>query len=433
MSISIDIDSMTDEQREKIHKDLEIKIEASTYAFGAKAVYLHPYEIRTDKNGKDIVFLPFAYAVSQGFSRPARESFPTLNSTKCTAILRTNQKEVRDEALQYLKKGSTLISCYTGFGKTLMSIYLAIKINMKVLIIVKGNVLIKQWENDIKSACPETNVQILTTKTVKLDEDCDFYISSPDNVKKTHSTFFKSIGTVLVDESHQIMAESLSKCLQYVYPRYLIGLSATPYRPDGLNKLFDIYFGENNKIIRKLYRKHTVYRVESGFTPEVDIGPNGKINWGVVLNSQAFDVTRNELIIKIVKYFPENVFLILSKRVEQANYLVERLKEEGEDVTSLIGSQKEYEKTSRILVGTITKVGTGFNHTRLNSLIIAGDVEEYFQQYLGRVFRREDAEPVVFDIVDKNPILLRHFKTREKIYKEYGGVVKKFEKEFTNF
>lgn len=432
MSISIEIDSMTDDQRESIHKDLEIKIEASTYAFGAKATYLYPYEIRTDKNRKDIVLLPFAYAISQGFLRPSRESFPSLKSTKFTAVLRQNQKEVRDEALQYLKKGSTLISCYTGFGKTLMSIYLAIKINMKVLIIVKGNVLIKQWENDIKNVCPETSVQILTTKTSKLDEDCDFYISSPDNIKKTNSSFFKSIGTVLVDESHQIMAESLSKCLQYVYPRYLIGLSATPYRPDGLNKLFDMYFGEN-KIIRKLYRKHIVYKVESGFTPEVDIGPNGKINWGVVLNSQAFDINRNELIIKIVKYFPENVFLILSKRVEQANYLVERLKEEGEYVTSLIGSQKEYEKTSRILIGTITKVGTGFNHPRLNSLIIAGDVEEYFQQYLGRVFRREDTEPVVFDIVDKNPILLRHFKSREKIYKEYGGTIKKFEKEFSDF
>ena len=161
--------------------------------------------------------------------------------------------------------------------------------------------------------------------------------------------------------------------------------------------------------------------------------PNGKINWGVVLNSQALDQDRNELIIKIVTKFPENVFLILSKRVEQANYLVDRLKEEGQDVTSLIGSQKEYEKTSRILVGTITKVGTGFNHPRLNSLIIAGDVEEYFQQYLGRVFRREDSEPVVFDIIDKNPILLKHFRSREKIYKEYGGIVKKFETEFPDF
>lgn len=425
MSISINIDSMTQEQREKIHTDLIIKIEPTSYM--SKATFIHPYDISGDN-----VLLPFAYAISQGFDRPPRDSFKSLDSTTFTANLRENQKQVRDEALQFLKKGSVLISCYTGWGKTLFSIYLAIKINMKVLIIVKGNVLIKQWSEDIKKICPNTNVQLLTAKTTTLEEYSDFYISSPDNIKKMNRSLFKNIGTVLVDESHQIMAESLSQCMQYTCPRYLIGLSATPYRPDGLNKLFDIYFGEN-RIVRKLYRKHIVYKVESGFTPEVEIGPNGKINWGVVLNSQSSNQDRNELIIKIVKYFPENVFLILSKRVEQATYLVNRLREEGQDVTSLIGSQKEYEKTSRILIGTITKVGTGFNHPRLNSLIIAGDVEEYFQQYLGRVFRREDTEPVVFDIIDKNPILLRHFKTREKIYKEYGGIVKKFEKEFPEF
>ena len=65
------------------------------------------------------------------------------------------------------------------------------------------------------------------------------------------------------------MAESLSRCLQYIYPRYLIGLSATPYRPDGLNDLLTIYFG-NYKIVRKLYCPHSVYRVNTGFTPKVE-------------------------------------------------------------------------------------------------------------------------------------------------------------------
>ena len=97
---------------------------------------------------------------------------------------------------------------------------------MKVLIIVKGNVLIKQWSDDIKKVCPDTSIQIITSKTTTLDEDCDFYISSPDNVKKMSHNLFKNIGTVLVDEAHQIMAESLSLCMQYICPRYLIGLSA---------------------------------------------------------------------------------------------------------------------------------------------------------------------------------------------------------------
>ena len=56
--------------------------------------------------------------------------------------------------------------------------------------------------------------------------------------------FFKDIGVCIIDEIHCIMAEGLSKCTQKILPRYLIGLSATPYREDGLNILLDLYFGE---------------------------------------------------------------------------------------------------------------------------------------------------------------------------------------------
>ena len=106
----------------------------------------------------------------------------------------------------------------------------------------------------------------------------------------------------MVDEIHCIMAEGLSKCMQRIVPRYVIGLSATPYREDGLNILLDLYFGKR-KIYRKLHRKHIVYKMKTGFTPTVELANNGRINWGVVLDSQANDVKRNETIINIVKSF----------------------------------------------------------------------------------------------------------------------------------
>ena len=53
-------------------------------------------------------------------------------------------------------------------------------------------------------------------------------------------------------------------------------MSATPYRPDGLNILLDLYLGPD-KIIRKLHREHIVYRVNSGFVPTIELTENGKI------------------------------------------------------------------------------------------------------------------------------------------------------------
>ena len=323
-----------------------------------------------------------------------------------------------------------LLGDFTVTHNTAMSIYIATKIKLKTLIITHRIVLIKQWKESLKKFCPNSTIQVLTTKSEM--KDCDFYIMNAANVPKHDSEFYSKIGNLIVDEVHLIMAEGLSKCMQRLVPRYVTGLSATPYREDGLNILLDLYFG-TRKIHRKLFRKHTVYKVKTNFVPTVELANNGRINWGVILDSQANDKRRNDMIIDIVKFFPERVFLILCKRVNQGKYLVERLKEEGEDVTSLIGNQQEYEQKSRILVGTSSKAGTGFDHPRLNAMILASDIQSYFIQFLGRVLRTQDVVPLIFDIVDKNPILERHYKVRRSVYLEHGGTLHDMSKAYPEF
>ena len=102
------------------------------------------------------------------------------------------------------------------------------------------------------------------------------------------------------------------------------------------------------------------------------------------------------------------------------------VKEMEEDVTSLVGVKKKFNYESRILIATVQKAGVGFDHPKLDSLIIASDVEEYFIQYLGRVFRTEEGIPMIFDLLDDFNTLKKHYYTRRKIYIEHGGVIKKF-------
>lgn len=420
MSSKANVDSLPWETRQKINDELKIKLEDNKYAIGAPARYIFPYTMEGDD-----IFLPFAYSYRQlKLNRPSRDNFPIM-SVEFTGVLRPEQKVVRKEALDLLsKKGSVMISCFTGFGKTLGAINLSCSIGLKTLVIVNKIILMKQWESSIMKFCPEARVQRLTTKSRM--EEADFYIMNSINIAKMGKNFFTEIGLVIVDEAHLIMAETLSKSLQYLYPRYLIGLTATPYRPDGLDALLDLYFGKH-KIIRKLVREHIAYAVQTGFIPTVELSKNGKINWGVILDSQSNDITRNELILRIVQHFSERTFLILVKRVSQGKYLVDRLRELGEDVTSLLGSQQEFDKDARIILGTSSKIGVGFDHPCLDTLLLAGDVEEYFSQILGRIMRRTDVKPIVFDLIDSNPILKKHFNTRRSVYLESGGTVKNFD------
>jgi len=417
MSISLSIETIAWEVRKNINSDLEIKIDNKFG--GGPPRYIYPFEIE----GENIT-LPFAYAITKKIKRPVRQNFLTLNIS-FDGILRPEQTEVRKEAIKQLSStGSVLLSMYCGFGKSSTSMKLACDIGLKTLIIVNKLILIKQWDEGIKTFCPSASVQKITSRSKK--DDCDFYIINAQNVEKMGKSFFSDIGTVIVDEAHLIMAETLSRCLQWVHPRYLIGLTATPYRMDGLNSLLDMYFGKY-KIARTLWREHIAYKVSTGFKPTVEQTANGRVNWGVVLDSQANDEERNELIIKLLKYYSNRNFLVLTKRVSQGEYLLKRLEEEEEDVTSLLGSNQEYKVSSRILVGTSSKIGVGFDHPKLDALLLAGDVEQYFVQYLGRVFRTKDVKPIIVDLVDDYSLLTKHFNTRRKIYQDHGGEVKNFD------
>src|SRR5690606_3871332 len=197
-------------------------------------------------------------------------------------------------------------------------------------------------------------------------------------------------------------------------------LSATPYRSDGMDLLIDMYFGLN-KIIKSLYRKHIVYVVRTGFTPVMKIGRNGKPDWNSVIQSQSESVERMEIINKLVNKFINHKFLVLCKRVEQAKLVKECI---SEPVSVLYGSLNTYDQASRILVATVQKAGVGFDDNTINALVLASDLQEYFIQYLGRCMRRPDVIPVVFDLVDNNCILEKHFKERIKVYEESGGEIK---------
>ena len=137
MSIKINLDEIAYKKRQQIDKELEVKIENK---FCSQPRYIIPYKIIDD----DII-LPFSYAARQiQIKRPHRELFGKIEIDFNTS-LRKEQEVVVSEATKILsKKGSVIISCYTGFGKTISAIYLACKIKFKTLIIVNKIILIKQ-------------------------------------------------------------------------------------------------------------------------------------------------------------------------------------------------------------------------------------------------------------------------------------------------
>ena len=419
MSIKIHLDTLSQVQREKISTDLQF--ESKPKAGNNRKEYTDIYDIEDEH-----VIVPLVYGTkSLKIPKPTVSQYTKI-SPVFTGELRDHQKQIKDEAIKNLNAhNACLIACYPGFGKTITSIYMASKIKLKTLIILNRLVLMKQWTEAINKFCPSATVSCIKPSSKSHNNNTDFIIINAINIPKMKKDFFSDIGTVIVDEAHLVMSTVLSRSLRHVFPKYIIGLSATPYRSDGLNILFDLYFTEH-KIIRNLYKKHLVYQVNTGFTPEMEYDRFGKVIWGKVLEAQSSDIQRNDIILSIIKAHPTKTFLVLSKRLEQAKYLYEKLLETKESVDMFIESNTDPNKECRVLIGTTGKLGVGFDHPKLDALILASDLEAYFIQYLGRVFRREDVEPVVFDLVDNNGILKKHFSTRKGVYIEAGGTIKKY-------
>lgn len=415
MSLKLNIETLSEKERLFILENLRADM-------GPCKKSLFPYEIIDT----DYIVIPFNFAVERMMKLPPPRSCFLPSNVKFNGVLYEDQTLIIKDGLNKLSKtGSLVLACAVAIGKTIMSIYLSSKIKLKTLIIVNKIVLINQWIEAIHMFIDDAKIQKLTPK-IDIDYSNDFFLINAVNLPKFTNEQLKNIGFLIVDELHLIFSAGASEGFKRVCPRYFLGLSATPFRLDNCDTLINLYLNPD-RIIKRLYKKHIVYKVETNFVPTIEISKKtNKINWGLLLETQSNDIDRNNIILKIILSFKDRNFLVLCKRISQANFLIDKLEDYKQSYTSLIGTKQHFDTNARILVAIYSKCSTGFNFPKLNALILAADIDSYFIQVLGRIMRCREAEqdPIVFDLVDNNGILKKHFSNRCEIYTSCGGIIK---------
>jgi superfamily II DNA or RNA helicase len=414
MSIKIPLNQLTDTERLDILTNLTFRITDKN----DNVTMISPYHIVDDS-----IFVPYAWGIEKGFKPRPREDFPNTQ-VEFQGSLRESQKLVKKKAIDSLNStGSVLLSLHVGFGKSVLGIYICCKLKLRTMIVVNRLVLANQWVELLKKLCLNATIQFLTAKSVV--KECDFYVVNALNIPKLAPEFLQTIGIVLGDEIHLLCAKKLYQSFFHMTPKYVIGLSATPYRSDGLGKLIDLYFGKE-QIARQLVRNHIVFPVMTGFELEFTYNQHdGSMNWNSVLESQSTHPERNAMIVDIICENSDRNVLVLVKRIAHGFLLEAALKNRGQSVTNLLGSSIVFDQTARILVATVSKVGVGFSHDKLDMLVMAADLEAYAIQFIGRVFRTETVEPIIYDFIDELGTLKKHYATRKKVYKEIGATFSK--------
>ena len=377
--------------------------------------------------------VPFhIYYVLMG-GRPNRHlAFPPIQ-TSFTGTLLEHQVRLKTEAIRRMnEQGSAFLKLHCGAGKTCISIYIATKVKLRTLIVVHRVVLMKQWADSI-AAFTDCKTKVVVIKANEpIPTDAEFYIINVVNVFKRSNVDFMPFGLVIFDECHIMGSPKAMYAFRSFSPKFMLGLSATPYREDGMHAVTERYLGDAY-IEKQMQHPHVVFKVS--YKPPVNYGAEefvtraGKLNWTKIINHQAMDEARNRLILRIVSEHPTRTFLVLCKRVEQCHFICESLKQTGASCDVFTGSSKTLDYTARVLVSTYNKSGVGFDHPNLDALVIATDVKAMIEQYHGRIFRRKDCKPILFDIVDDFGPFHVHYAMRRKYYLQSGAVIRRYANE----
>ena len=346
------------------------------------------------------------------------------------------QKEIMTTFLEKGANGLICVPC--GYGKTFMALNLAVQLKRRFLIIVDKEFLMNQWKAEIENFIEGARVGILQAQTVQTDaEKYDVTICMIQTIcrREFPDGFFDQYGFTIFDECHHLGASYFSKALLKIQTKWMLGLSATPDREDGLTCVFEYYLGE--AVYKKTQRapakeavvKAIWFRSEDPAYAEIPVNWRGEPVTAKLLNQVADFEARNQLIFQnILEYAkdPQRFILILSDRISQLDWIAKALESTSIVHGYYIGGMKqkvldENAEKCQILLATYQMASEAFSVKKLNTVILATP-RKNVQQSTGRIFRQRIEErkvaPHIIDVIDSHECHVRRWYIRQRFYKE---------------
>jgi superfamily II DNA or RNA helicase len=353
--------------------------------------------------------------------------------------LRETQREPIENFLKAahnpLKMGG-IISVPCGFGKTIMSLYIACALKKKTMFISHKEFLNQQFIDTIKQFAPDAKVGIIKQKKVDI-KGKDFIIASLQSLamRDYDNDIFDDIGFVIIDEVHHTGAQVFCKAFKKLNNPIILGLSATLNRKDGMRRVFEYYIGKSVYSLKNKEFCDVIVQVHKYFETHIDYSTvklmwNGKENGAGMINNVCSFKPRTEYIIYLLKELlikePDRRILILSERRNQLKdiekYIIDNNIAEN-SYGFYVGGMKQVDLAlsaeKQIILATYQLASEGFNVPSLNTVIFASPISD-IQQSIGRILREIPEKrkyiPLCIDIFDDFSIFKRKGASRLKFY-----------------
>ena len=349
----------------------------------------------------------------------------------------------------------------TGSGKTVVASKILQLQRVPTIILVNTKDLLYQWKQDLETtfscgigqvgdgAYDIRDVTVATVQSVGRALGVTMHNTTRERPLAVDTSDFaewliRCVQLAIVDEAHQVAAESVYECVfKLANVLSVIGLSASPWRDDGLDILIEaacgpiVYTITASDLIDMLNPLTgspylvppviTAYEIAEPdrLTPaHTDTGVPHEFHKAWIVDH----VARNKFIAQLAQQdmIDGRIVLILVKRLEHGKILTDMIPGsrfvEGKNTSKT--RKKAYDDvrdgTLRCLVAT-TLADQGLDLPAVSSLILAGGGRSSTKalQRIGRVIRsapgKTDAR--VHDLIDAHRNFKQHYLARERIYK----------------
>lgn len=339
---------------------------------------------------------------------------------------------------EMLGKDFGTLSSATGSGKTVMALYIISQREQPTLVVVHTKDLASQWIERIEAFLGIAAEDIGMIGGGNKSVGQKITVALVQSLYKCAAEVAPRIGFLIVDECHRCPSRTFTEAVTGFDSKYMLGLSATPWRRDKLSKLIFWHLGDVHHEVDKSHLIETgavlpakvIVRKTNFRTRHDPINEYSKM-----LSELTLDTERNILIASDVAREAINsigVCLVLSDRKAHCENLQAllryRYKVESELLTGdLPISQRQQvveklnEKQVKVLIATGQLIGEGFDCKELTTLFLATPISFSGRvlQYLGRVLRPAPGKELarVFDYVDVNvDVLTKAARARQRVY-----------------
>lgn len=337
-----------------------------------------------------------------------------------------------------------ILSLHTGGGKTVCALYIASQLQLPTLVIVHNSFLRDQWVDRVKQFLPYAHIGRIQGDTCEIQgKDIIIAMLQTLSMKDFPISMFKPFGLVIVDECHHIASEVFVQALPKVTSKYMLGLSATPTRKDGLMFVAHWFLGpllyesertdtEDTSIQVEVYE----YQNDDPTFNEIIYNKQGVMFTSLMINKLTEETGRTQWLVEILQDVleesPERQILVLTDRVQHTKDILSMLPSELQEKAAILSTdvhatkRTEYCSSRSILIATYAMCKEGFDVPTLNTLMMATPRPD-IDQIVGRILRVEKSarkiHPLILDIVD--PQFRRQFQERNGLYKKRHYTVTK--------